>query len=120
MIINLNTKTRKDSIRLYIDVLNKFHHLSDKESEVIVELVNTFLEYKDKYNSHEAAVKLYLESDSRVVICETLGIKQQVFRNYLTTLKKKEALKADLSISPVLVPAIKDLVASLTINIKHV
>lgn len=117
MIINLEAKTRREALSTYLSLLYRFHKLSDKELEVTVELILTYYTYLDTYESEAAANKLYLEQESREVIRETLGVTDQVFRNYLTSLKKKNVLKEGMVINKVLLPKYIDNKFSVTINI---
>ncbi len=120
MIINLNVPSKKEAIETYLSLLYRFHKLSDKEMEVTVELILTYYMYLDTYMQNEkAADKLYLEPESREIILKNLGITSQVFRNYLTTLKKKNVLKEGMVLNKVLLPKIQDDKYTLTINISY-
>jgi hypothetical protein len=95
-----------------------FHKLTDKEMHLTVELILAYLEYLEVYKSKEAAVKLYLERESRIKICTYLEIKdQQIFSNYLTVLKKKKVLEPTMAINPVLIPNMEDV--SIAVNMKY-
>ncbi len=106
MNINLKTKSEKEAVTTYLSLLYRFHKLSDKELEVTVELILAYFKYLRLYGN-AAAAKLYLEKESRVVIMENLDMSAQVFRNYLTTLKKKNVLQEGMKLNTVLVPSVE-------------
>lgn len=119
MEINLSLNTQKEAIKVYLEMLRNFHKLTEKETDVLVELILAYKEYKVKYGSEEAASKLYLESSSRDTIVESLGMNRQVFRNYLTSLKTKKVMDGDKRINKVLIPESIDNNIALTINFKY-
>ena len=107
MNINLKTKSEKEAVTTYLSLLYRFHKLSDKELEVTVELILAYFKYLRLYGNAAAAAKLYLEKESRAVIMENLDMSAQVFRNYLTTLKKKNVLQEGMKLNTVLVPSVE-------------
>lgn len=115
MIINLKLADKREALTVYLHLLTRFHKLSEKELEVAVEIILAYFEYLALYQSKEAAVKLYLEKDSRVAIRSRLGnMNQQVFNNYLTVLKKKKVIEEGWGLNKVLLPDMNNI--SLTIN----
>jgi len=119
MIINLTLKTKREAITTYLSLLYRFHKLSDRELDLAVELIMAYFDAIDVYESKKAADKLYLDTDSRDTIMKKLGVNSQVFRNYLTTFKKKGVLKEDGTLNKVLVPNIEDNKLSITIGITY-
>lgn len=107
MQINLDTKNFREALTVYLEVIQRFHKLADKEIEVAVELVITYMYYLKRYGSPQAAVKLYTEKESRKAMVANLGFNDQTFRNYLTKLKNKNVLKPDMSISKAFLPDIE-------------
>jgi hypothetical protein len=73
---------------------------------VFVEVILKYLECLDTYKNEEAANKLYLAKESREELLATLNIKSTVFRNYLTTFKKKLVLDKNNIINKVLLPKV--------------
>lgn len=106
MTLNLNTENKRQAITLYLSLLHRFHKLSERELEVTVELLLAYFEYLEMYKSEAAAFKLYTEPASRKEIIAKLNITNQVFRNYLTTLKKKNVLQDGMRINKVLIPTL--------------
>ena len=119
MKINLELKSKKEALKAYLNLLYSFHKLTDKEVDVLVELIIAYQAYLLKYKNEEVAVKLYLEASSRDSITAALGMKRQVFRNYLTALKAKKALDSNKTISKVLMPEDVESTLSITINFKY-
>lgn len=119
MNINLNVPEKREAIKTYISLLYRFHKLSDREMEITVELILTYFEYLVVYGNEEAAFKLYTETESRIKISKRLGITDQVFRNYLTTLKKKNVLQDGMRINKVLIPDVKETTLNLNIYITY-
>lgn len=104
MNINLDLPSLKDALVLYVGLLSTFHKMTEKESEVAVELALAYMSYLDKYKHPEAAAKLFMETSSRAVIIKNLGCTDQVFRNYIVVLKKKGIVKPDGSLSGIIIP----------------
>lgn len=104
MIINLEAKDKREALSTYLSLLYRFHKLSDKELEVTIELILAYYEAIELYGNEAAANKLYLEQESRENITKRLEITSQVFRNYLTVLKKKNVLKEGMVLNKVLLP----------------
>jgi len=117
MIINLQLKTKKEAVTTYLSLLYRFHKLSDRELDLAVELIMAYFNAIDVYESTKAADKLYLDTDNREAIMKSLELTPQVFRNYLTTFKKKGVLKEDGTLNKVLVPDIENNKFNLTINL---
>lgn len=119
MIINLELKTRKEALYTYLGLLHRFHKLSERELDITVELILSYLDAVTSYGNERAADKLFLDKETRARIIEELGISPQVFRNYLTSLKKKKVLSKDTTLNKVLVPKINGSYFGLTINMKY-
>ena len=119
MNINLNTDNRREAITVYLSLLHRFHKLSERELEVTVELLLAYFEYLDIYKNEAAVFKLYTERASREAIIKKLGITNQVFRNYLTTLKKKKVLQEGMKLNKVLIPILEGGKYVLKINIAY-
>lgn len=123
MTINLNLPDFRQALTAYLGLIQRFHKLTEKEIEVAVELVNAYLIYLKRYQHPEAAAKLYMETESREKMIASLKCTDQVFRNYLNTLKKKGVLKSDLTVSKALIPDITKIdnsdAITLTINISY-
>ena len=118
MIINIPVDSKREALKAYLDLLQRFHKLTVKETEITVEIILAYYYYLDKYKVEEAAVKLYLEKDSRIRIRGELGkMKAQVFNNYVSVLKKKNIIEADLRINKALLPDINKV--SLTVNLNY-
>jgi len=108
MTINLTLETKKKAITVYLSLLYRFHKLSDRELDLAVELIMAYFKALDIYENAKAADKLYLDTDNREDIMKRLELTPQVFRNYLTTFKKKGVHKEDRTLNKVLVPNIEN------------
>ena len=104
MDINLKAKSKLQAIHYYLTFLQPFHKLSAREIEVLTQLVSSYLLYEEQYKDKVVAGKLYLELDSKRFIRKELGLTGQVFRNYLSSFRKKGILDSSDTILESLVP----------------
>jgi len=115
MIVNLKSSSKEEATLLHLNLLYKFHKLTDREIEIFIVLIKHYLVAIDKYKHKEAAAKLFMDQKA---ISTELGIKDQVFKNYLTALRKKHVLLPDGSLEELLIPKFKGDKLSLTFNIE--
>ncbi len=115
MVINLKQKTKREAYLLYLNLLNKFHKLTDKEVDILMELLRAYFSALKKYNNEEAASKLYFNKED---LSKKTKIKPSILKNYLSSLRKKKVLLEDNRISPVLVPKSINGVIEVTFKIK--
>ena len=117
MIVNLKETSKEGAILLHLNLLYKFHKLTDREIDIFIVLVKYYLIALKKYKHKEAAAKLFM---NQKVMSEELGIKDQVFKNYLSALRKKRVLLPDGSLEELLIPKFEGNKLSLTFNIEVV
>jgi hypothetical protein len=94
--IKIKSSSNEDKIRKYLEVIYKFHKLTDKEIAILVELVLQYQEIQTKYASTKDTDlfnKLLFDVDVKKKIKEKLQIKDSVFQNYLTVFRKKGVIK---------------------------
>lgn len=115
MVINLKQKTKREAYLLYLNLLNKFHNLTDKEVDILMELLRAYFAALGKYNNVEAASRLYFNKEE---LSKKTKIKPSVLKNYLSSLRKKNVLLEDNKIAPVLIPPSKDGLIEVTFKIK--
>lgn len=89
---DLKAKNLKEAIVIYLQILYKFHKLTDTEILLLADIIHKYKELESKYDK-DIAMKLYLDKDNRDDIKARLNMKDQVFRNYLTTYRKKGIIK---------------------------
>jgi len=115
MVINLEETTKREAYLLYINLLNKFHNLTDKEVDILMELLRAYFSALKKYKNVEAASKLYFDKEE---LSKNTKIKPSVLKNYLSSLRKKNVLLEDNRIAPVLIPPSKDGLIEVIFKIK--
>jgi len=115
MVINLEQKTKREAYLLYINLLYKFHSLTDKEVDILMELLRAYFAALKKYKNEEAAAKLYFNKEN---VSRNTKIKPSVLKNYFSSLRKKNVLLEDNRISPVLIPPSMEGVIEVTFKIK--
>lgn len=115
MVINLKQGTKREAYLLYLNLLNKFHRLTDKETDILMELLRAYFAAIKKYKNVEAASKLYFDKDE---LSKKTKIKPSVLKNYLSSLRKKNVLLEDNRIASVLIPQSKDGLIEVTFKIK--
>lgn len=94
--IKIKSSSLEDKIKKYLEVIYKFHKLTDKEIDILIVLVLCYYEIQTKYastNDTDLFNKLLFDVDSKKKIREKLQIKDSVFQNYLTVFRKKGVIK---------------------------
>ena len=90
--VNVLTIDSKDRIQKYLKVLYQFHKLTDKEMELLTEIIFLYIQYRDKYND-EIADKLIFDSDNRNIVKKNMNnMSDPIFQNYLSNLRKKKVI----------------------------
>lgn len=105
--IPIKTKDKRDRIEKYLEVLYKFHKLTDKEIQLLVELIIIYTDLRDNHGE-EIATTLLFHVDNKNKIRKNLNnMNSSVFHNYLSYLRKKAVIKGK-SINPVFIPPVED------------
>jgi hypothetical protein len=83
---------RRDRIKKYLLVLYQFHKLTDKEINLLTELIFYYTDYVDQYGD-KLANKLLFDKDTSIQIRKNLdNMADTVYRNYLSNLRKKNVI----------------------------
>lgn len=77
--------------------------LTNKELEVLTEILKVYLSLKDKVNEPYLS-ELVLSTDRRLEIRENLKIEESNFNNIISEFRKKKIFTEDKGLNPVLVP----------------
>lgn len=93
--IQIKSPTLESRVRNYLSLLHKFHKLTDKEVEILVELLLRYYDIIKKYPVHDDELigKLLLDIEIKKRIKTKLNIKDSVFENYMTKFRKQGVLK---------------------------
>ena len=87
--------TLEGRIRLYLGVLYKFHKLTDKETDIVIDLIVKYYDIITKYPVHDEELinKLLFNIDVKKEIKQKHNLKDAVFQNYMTIFRKKGIIK---------------------------
>lgn len=91
-IVSDDARTR---VLQFLGIIHKFHKLTDKEINIVVEFILQYYDISQSLRNPEDAEtinKLLFATESRKVLQQNLGIKEDVFNNYLSKLRKKGVL----------------------------
>ncbi len=106
--ITVPVKDSRDKIRKYLEVLYKFHKLTSRETDVLVEIVLVYIDLKSKYND-EITYKLLFDSDTRKYLIAKLDdMGDPQFQNYLSALRRKKAISKNNKLFPMFIPPLGD------------
>ena len=101
--IGVPTINNKDRIQKYLKVLYQFHKLTDKEMELLTEIIYLYYQLRDKYDE-AIADKLIFDSDNRSIVKKNVNnMSDPIFQNYLSNLRKKNVIK-DGKLAKVFIP----------------
>jgi len=90
--IPVPTNDARDMILKYLKVLYQFHKLTDKEMELLTEIIFFHSMYKKKYDE-SVADTLYLNADTRKIIRAKMNdMSDPIFQNYLSNLRRKKVI----------------------------
>ncbi len=90
-IINIPIKTEYDFYRYYVEILNAFKHLRDREKDVFAYLL--LFNNNLKNQTPEIREKLLLDYDVKQTIKDKLDLSDENFNCILHTLRKKDVLR---------------------------
>lgn len=103
-IANINT-TIKNLFFKWLDITKPFHKLTDQQQKILGLLLYYNHIYKKEVSNDKLRWKLVFNYDTRMLIKEELSIKDSVFQNILTKLRKKNIIK-DNVVLPTFIPDI--------------
>ena len=87
------TKGEREIFRSYVELIRPFlKGLRPREADVFAEILYRYYAKRDVTNQRDR-MALVLNSDSREEIAEHLGMSQAIFRNAISSLRKKNILR---------------------------
>lgn len=90
-IANINI-TIKDLFKKWLEITRLFHNLTDQQIDVLALLLFYHYKYKQDITNDKILWKILFDYDTKHLIKEELGIKDQGIQNVLTTLRKKNII----------------------------
>lgn len=106
-IVRIPCKDMKGFFYYWIMFLKPFHHLTDRESEVIVALLNERYELSKVINDSEILDKVLMSEDSKRKIREECDITLPHFQIVMSKLRKNKVI-IDNKINPRYIPKIEE------------
>lgn len=103
-IANINT-TVKNLFFKWLDITKPFHKLTKQQQEVLGLILYYNHIYKREVPNDKLRWKLVFNYDTRMLIKEELSLKDGVFQNILTKLRKKTIIKNNI-VLPTYIPNI--------------
>lgn len=91
--IQIKSSNLEDRVRKYLKLLHHFHGLTDKELDILVELILKYYEITTKVTDIKMVNQLLFSVDTKREIKKKLNIKDPVFQNYMTAFRKKQVIK---------------------------
>jgi len=105
--VEIKSSTPKERVTKYLNTIYKFHKLTDTEITIVVEFILSYYEIADTFkkgtNTRVLINKLLFDTDNRKKLQETLGLKEEVFNNYMSKFRKKGVLVDDM-LNPNFIP----------------
>lgn len=105
--VTIKSASTKERVSKYLNTIYKFHKLTDKEIDIVVEFILTYYEisvtFKEASKSTKLINKLLFDTDNRKMLQQKLGLKEEVFNNYLSKFRKKGVLINDM-LNPSYIP----------------
>lgn len=89
---NINTTT-KNLFFKWLDITRPFHKLTDQQQQILGLILYYNHKYKEDITNDKLRWKMVFNYDTRMLIKEELGLKDSVFQNILTKLRKKNIIK---------------------------
>lgn len=94
--IIVKSSTHEGRIRKYLHIIYNFHKLTDKEIDILVELIVNYQLIELKYptvKDPELFNRLLFDPTVTKKIKEKLQIKDSIFQNYMTTFRRKKVIE---------------------------
>ena len=101
--IPIRANSNKQRIQLFMEVLYKFHNLSDGLIQLVVELVDNYYEIQGRFTVPQedgTIFSIMFNTDNRERLAEKLGMSRSVFDTSLSKLRAKGVLTKDNVINP--------------------
>lgn len=106
-IVRIPCKDVKGFFYYWIMFLKPFHHLTDRESEVVVSLLKERYELSKVITDNEILDKVLMSEDSKKKVREECGITLPHFQIVMSKLRKNKVL-IDNKINPRYIPKITE------------
>lgn len=90
-VANINI-TIKDLFKKWLQITRLFHKLTNQEIDVLALLLYYHYQYKKDITNDKILWKVLFDYDTKHLIKEELGIKDQGIQNVLTSLRKKNII----------------------------
>lgn len=97
-IANINT-TIKNLFFKWLDITKPFHRLTNQQQNVLALILYYNYIYVKDVPKDELRWKLVFNYDTRMLIKEELDLKDSIFQNILTKLRKKNIIKLNKVVS---------------------
>jgi len=98
--VEIKSATTKERVTKYLNTIYKFHKLTDTEITIVVEFILSYYEisntFKEGSNPRILINKLLFDTDNRKKLQDSLGLKEEVFNNYMSKFRKKGVLVDDM------------------------
>lgn len=110
MILSTEIRTKQEFITSYLDLWIGSFKLTDKEKEVLSELLDIYLQLEEDGLQAKYANKILFSSDSRKLIRDKMKLSEPGLNNYFTQLKEKQVIfdnGRELAINQILVPKLE-------------
>jgi len=91
-IANINV-TLKDLFSRWLDITTTFHKLSKREKQVLALFLYYHYNFKLELTNNKIIWKMLFDYDTKMLIKQELNIKDTVFQNTLSSLRKKNVIK---------------------------
>jgi hypothetical protein len=106
--IKIQPTTVENRVRSYLGILYKFHKLTNKELDVVVELIIKYYDIINKYPVHdkELVSKMLFDVSVKRMIKEKHHIQDAVLQNYMTVFRKKGVI-VDGLLNPNYIPPLE-------------
>jgi hypothetical protein len=95
---NINIRL-KDLFTKWLEITNSFHHLTKQETNVLGLLLYYHYKYRYDITNSKIIWKMVFDYDTKKLIKQELGIKDSVFQNILTKLRKSGIIKDNRIVS---------------------
>ncbi|HEX8586074.1 MAG TPA: hypothetical protein VF680_16895 [Allosphingosinicella sp.] len=111
---NLNVRIKNFFMR-YIEFLQPFHKLRKQEQTLLALLLYHHYRLKKEITNNKILWKEVFDYDTRVLICEEMGIVGQTLENLLTRLRKQKVI-IDKQVSNLYIPEMSNDTKQFTIT----
>lgn len=94
-IVNIPVKNDYDFYRIYLEIIDAFKHLRDREKDVLACFLSLHSKMKRDRLSDDIRRKLLFDYDTKQDMKNKLGIKEDNFNTIISSLRNKGVLTPD-------------------------